>query len=97
VLEANSQGNALARLFNLPEAKAATLSTYQNLAMASACADACEASGKRPIPANEFPAAIAALCKQLRIKIEDAEDGLFLLKVRIKQPGVMLEAEQRPI
>jgi hypothetical protein len=34
VLEANSQGNALARLFNLPEAKAATLSTYQNLAMA---------------------------------------------------------------
>ena len=34
VLESNSQGNALARLFNLPEAKAATLSTYQNLAMA---------------------------------------------------------------
>jgi hypothetical protein len=34
VLEANSQGYALARLFNLPEAKAATLSTYQNLAMA---------------------------------------------------------------
>ena len=34
VLEANSQGNALARLFNLPEAKATTLSTYQNLAMA---------------------------------------------------------------
>jgi hypothetical protein len=34
VLEANSQGNALARLFNLPEAKAATLTTYQNLAMA---------------------------------------------------------------
>jgi hypothetical protein len=34
VLEANSQGNALARLFNLPEANAATLSTYQNLAMA---------------------------------------------------------------
>ena len=34
VLEANGQGNALARLFNLPEANAATLSTYQNLAMA---------------------------------------------------------------
>ena len=34
MLEANSQGYALARLFNLPEAKAATLSTYQNLAMA---------------------------------------------------------------
>ena len=34
VLEANGQGNALARLFNLPETNAATLSTYQNLAMA---------------------------------------------------------------
>jgi hypothetical protein len=34
VLEANSQGSALARLFDLPETKAATLSTYQNLAMA---------------------------------------------------------------
>jgi hypothetical protein len=34
VLEANSQGSALARLFGMPEAKAATLSTYQNLAMA---------------------------------------------------------------
>ena len=34
VLEANSQGNALARLFALPEGDAAQLSTYQNLAMA---------------------------------------------------------------
>ena len=34
VLEANSQGNALARLFALPEGDAARLSTYQNLAMA---------------------------------------------------------------
>ncbi len=34
VLEANSQGSALARLFGLPDTKAATLSTYQNLAMA---------------------------------------------------------------
>jgi hypothetical protein len=33
VLEANSQGNALARLFALPEGDAAKLSTYQNLAM----------------------------------------------------------------
>ena len=31
VLEANSQGNALARLFALPEGDAAKLSTYQNL------------------------------------------------------------------
>jgi len=28
----------------------------------TAYAEACEASGKRPIPANEFPAAIAELC-----------------------------------
>ena len=34
VLEANSQGSALARLFDMPDTKAATLSTYQNLAMA---------------------------------------------------------------
>ena len=34
VFEANSQGSALARLFGLPDTKAATLSTYQNLAMA---------------------------------------------------------------
>jgi hypothetical protein len=185
VLEANSQGNALARLFNLPDANAATLSTYQNLAMAmviellivvslvagevldhheakpapperggveprtpltshveaapviealscdetpkafpapprprliasrhdpmgsvieimaeimepgrgkveiaelfAAYADACEAHGKRPIPANEFPAAIAALCERLGVQIEDTEDGVFLLKVRIKK------------
>jgi cell division protein FtsX len=34
VLEANAQGSALARLFDMPDTKAATLSTYQNLAMA---------------------------------------------------------------
>ena len=186
VLEANSQGNALARLFNLPEAKAATLSTYQNLAMAmviellivislvatevlehhetktpapeatpiagrpslpveqsrqaahkpveaapvmtalsydeepkafpapprprliasrpdpvgsvamimaeimepgrgkveiadvfAAYSEACQASGKRPIPANEFPAAIAALCERLGIQIEANGKGVF--------------------
>lgn len=185
VLEANSQGSALARLFDMPDAKAATLSTYQNLAMAmvieflivislvaseviepqetktpapapqaapvkaaarreeeaghvleavpfaeapkafperpkprliasrpdpmgsvveimaeimepdrgkveiadvfAAYADACEASGKRPIPANEFPAAIAALCKRLQIQIKDGADGVFLLKVKLKK------------
>jgi hypothetical protein len=179
VLEANSQGNALARLFNLPEAKAATVSTYQNLAMAlviellivislvasevldhhetkpapverggiearatpltkpveaaplvqpkafpgppkprliasrpdpvgnvavimaeimepgrgkveiadvfAAYAEACEARGKRPIPANEFPAAIAALCQRIGIEIEDNAKGVFLLKVRLKK------------
>jgi hypothetical protein len=188
VLEANSQGNALARLFNLPEANAATLSTYQNLAMAmviellivislvasevldhhetkasapsipaeqtaaaralrkpveavsviealssieetpkafpapprprliasrpdplgnvavimaeimepgrgkaeladvfAAYVEACQATGKRPIPANEFPAAIAALCERIGIEIEDNAKGVFLLKVRLKR------------
>ena len=31
----------------------------------AAYAEVCEASGNRPIPANEFPAAIAALCEKL--------------------------------
>ena len=197
VLEANSQGNALARLFNLPEANAATLSTYQNLAMAlviellivmsmvvsetlehherrapaveakpvaaaeipaatplqspveaalvaeslprheqpiafpppkkprliasqakpvgsvpviladilepgrgkveianlfAAYSDACEAQGKRPVPANEFPAELAALCEQIGVKIEGGSDGVFLLKVRIR-PVRSLKAE----
>ena len=192
VLEANSQGSALARLFALPEGDAATLSTYQNLAMAvgieilivlsliayevmsehekttpapgarrraeatmaearepekareaapvmvaipydeepkafparpkppliasradplgsvalimaeimepgrgkveiadvfAAYAEACEASGKIPIPANEFPGAIAELCKRLGIQIEDDGEGVFLFKVRPKKPA----------
>ncbi len=49
----------------------------------AAYAEACEAAGKRPIPANEFPAAIAELCKRLGIEIEDNEKGVFLLKVRL--------------
>ena len=183
VLEANSQGNALARLFNLPEAKAATLSTYQNLAMAmviellivislvasevlehhetkaelgvmairasekaveaasvmealsyaeapkafpapprprliasrpdpvgsvavimaeimepgrgkveladlfAAYVEACDRSGKRPIPANDFPEALAELCQRLGIRIEATDKGVFLLKVKIKKTG----------
>lgn len=192
VLEANSQGSALARLFALPEGDAAKLSTYQNLAMAigieilivlsliayevmsehekttpapetpsvagvtrvevgkpektveaapvmvaipfdeepkafparpkprliasradplgsvalimaeimeagrekveiadvfAAYAEACEASGKRPIPANEFSGAIAELCERMGIEIEDNDKGLFLLKVRLRKSG----------
>jgi len=192
VLEADSQGSALARLFALPEGDAAKLSTYQNLAMAigieilillsliayevmsehekttpapeapsmagvtrvevgkpektveaapvmvaipfdeepkvfppppkprliasrfdplgnvalimaeiiepgrekveiadvfAAYVEACEASGKRPIPANEFPGAIAELCQRLGIEIEDDEKGVFLLKVRLRKSG----------
>jgi hypothetical protein len=197
VLEANSQGNALARLFNLPEAKAATLSTYQNLAMAlviellivmsmvasevlehhetkaptpapnavsgrriepeaitaaeavrapekateaapvaealsydeepkafpapprprlissqaspvgsvpvilaeimepgrgkigllelfSAYAEACRGKGNEPVSASEFSHTVAALCERLGIQIEDDDDGVFLMGVKLK-------------
>ncbi len=186
VLEANSQGSALARLFDLPDTKAATLSTYQNLAMAmviefliaislvasevieqhekrqasaafspkavfrkeaeqeegakaapliepspakktpkpfpvtskprliasqpnptgsvaqvmadilvpgrgrveiaalyAAYSKACTAGGKRPVAAGEFPAALAALCNTLNIKVEATDAGVYLLKVRL--------------
>src|SRR5208337_2167059 len=187
VLEANSQGSALARLFDMPDTKAATLSTYQNLAMAmvieflivislvasevieqherrqapaalspkavfrkeaeqeqegakaaplikalpagtrpkpfpvaakprliasqpnptgsvaqvmadilapgrgrveiaalyAAYSKACAANGKRPVAAGEFPAALAALCNALNIKIEVTDTGVYLLKVKL--------------
>jgi hypothetical protein len=188
VLEANSQGSALARLFGLPDTKAATLSTYQNLAMAVviefliaislvasevigqpekgpapaaaglkavvrkeagniedekaepaqrievlpaaklpkpspaapkprlitsqsnpignvaqimadilvpgrgrveiaalyvAYSKACAAAGKRPIAAGDFPAALAALCKTLNIRIEVTDTGVYLLRVKL--------------
>ena len=197
VLEANSQGNALARLFNLPDTKAATLSTYQNLAMAiviellivmslvasevlehhearapevrpavateqaatplaspvdaasvmtplaydeapkafppprrprlissqaspvgsvpviladilepgrgkveiadlfAAYVEACGVCGKRPIPAEEFPAEIAQLCKTLGITIEGGASGVFLLKVKIRPVrGLKVEGDK---
>ena len=188
ILEANSQGSALARLFGLPDTKAATLSTYQNLAMAvviefliaislvaseviglpekgpapaaagpvvaarkedgnienemvkpaqqieavpaaklpkpspaapkprlitsqpnpignvaqimagilvpgrgkveiaalyAAYSKACAAAGKRPVAASDFPAALAALCKTLNIRIEVTDTGVYLLKVKL--------------
>ena len=173
VLEANAQGSALARLFDMPDTKAATLSTYQNLAMAmvieflivislvasevieqherrqapaalspktvarkeaeqeeeegakaapsiskprliasqpnptggvahvmadilapgrgrveiaalyAAYSKACAANGKRPVVAGEFPAALAALCNKLNIKIEATDTGVYLLKVKL--------------
>ena len=191
VLEANSQGSALARLFDMPDTKAATLSTYQNLAMAmvieflivislvasevieqherrqapaagspkaaarketeqeeeeeeegakaapsiealpvkktpkpfpaaskprliasqpnptgsvaqvmadilapgrgrveiaalyAAYSKACAASGNWPVAAGEFPAALAALCNTLNIKIEATDTGVYLLKVKL--------------
>jgi hypothetical protein len=51
----------------------------------AAYAEACEASGKRPIPAHEFPAALAGLCQRLGIEIEGTGKGVFLLKVRLKK------------
>ena len=188
ILEANSQGSALARLFGLPDTKAATLSTYQNLAMAvviefliaislvaseviglpekgpapaaagpvaaarkedgnienemvkpaqqieavpaaklpkpspaapkprlitsqpnpignvaqimagilvpgrgkveiaalyAAYSKACTAAGKRSVAASDFPAALAALCKTLNIRIEVTDTGVYLLKVKL--------------
>jgi hypothetical protein len=51
----------------------------------AAYAEACEASGKRPLPAHEFPASIAELCQRLGIEIEDNEKGVFLMRVKIKR------------
>jgi hypothetical protein len=50
----------------------------------AAYASACEGGGKRPVPANEFAGALAELCKDVGIAIEDAGESLYLLKVRIK-------------
>jgi len=51
----------------------------------AAYAEACEASGKRPIPANEFLGAIAELCERIGIEIEDDEKGVYLSKVRLRK------------
>jgi hypothetical protein len=51
----------------------------------AAYAEACEAAGKRPVPAHEFPAAIAELCERLGVEIEGDGKGVFLLKVRLKR------------
>jgi hypothetical protein len=51
----------------------------------AAYTEACERSGKRPIPAHEFPAAIAELCQRLGVEIEDSEKGVFLLRVKLSK------------
>ena len=53
----------------------------------AAYVEACERSGKRPIPANDFPEALAELCQRLGIRIEATDKGVFLLKVKIKKTG----------
>ena len=32
-----------------------------------------------------IPAAMAELCQRLRIEIEDTEDGVFLMRVKLKR------------
>jgi len=54
----------------------------------SAYAETCQAHGKRPISAAEFPAALADLCKRLGIEIENNAKGVFLLKVRLRKAPV---------
>jgi hypothetical protein len=55
-----------------------------------AYARACAMAGKRPIAPAEFPAALAPICKACGITIrDDGAPGIFLLKVRLKQPAKM--------
>jgi len=51
----------------------------------NAYSEACRTHGKQPIPANEFPFALADLCKTLGIKTEISDKGAYLLKVRLKK------------
>ncbi len=48
--------------------------------------EGCQAKGKEPIPVNEFPAVMAALCKRLGIQTEDDGTGIYLLNVSLKRP-----------
>ena len=52
-------------------------------ALYAAYSKACAAAGKRPVAAGEFPAALAALCNTLNIKIEITDTGVYLLKVKL--------------
>ena len=51
----------------------------------AAYAATCEAHGKRPISVDEFPAALADLCKRLGIEIEATDKGVYLLMVRLRK------------
>jgi len=53
----------------------------------SAYKEACLTKGKEPVPAAEFSRTVVALCERLDIQVKDNEDGVFLLKVRIKKAG----------
>jgi hypothetical protein len=54
-------------------------------AIFNAYSEACFAQGKRPVPENEFPFALAAFCKATGIKTEITDKGAYLLNVRLKK------------
>jgi hypothetical protein len=59
-----------------------------------AYASTCATVGKRPIAPAEFPAALAPICEACSITIrDDGAAGIFLLKVRIKQPDKQAAAD----
>lgn len=51
----------------------------------TAYSEACRAHGKQPIPANDFPFALAELCKAAGIQTDISDRGAYLLKVRLKK------------
>ena len=51
----------------------------------AAYAEACEASGKRPVAAAEFASALSELCDEYGIAIQDTGNGLYLLKTKIRR------------
>ena len=50
----------------------------------TAYVEACEARSILSIPANEFPAAIAALCETLKIEIKRVGEGVYLMRAKLK-------------
>ena len=58
--------------------------------------NACRAKDKEPVPADEFSAAVAALCERLDIQIEDNEDGVFLMQVKLKSTAKGIKLRTAP-
>jgi hypothetical protein len=54
------------------------------LELFSAYAEACRGKGNEPVSASEFSHTVAALCERLGIQIEDDDDGVFLMGVKLK-------------
>ena len=62
----------------------------------TAYVEACVARSIRPIPANEFPAAIAALCETLKIEIKRVGEGVYLMRAKLKTAEATGRALQQP-